>query len=273
MFMYIKRWRNKNGNWKKKRRMIWAFWDDDHISELCEKWVYYDGNYAYARFEELRKRSGEVLFIREYKATTSKDNSNVYIDIDKLEIIKDFSIRDKTTAKTKDMLDKINNKKSMINKTNEGPAKVKAKVAKKVELMYGAMVELQDEIYSDDSWLRLVELDKVDAVIEEAFNVVWKVLWESKSRINPETIEIHKDKDIDGYVSKFTDLINHKIGQVNRMCEELDQVMGEIKNEIDKIDEKIHKVSEVDNETLHWIDDKLNNIMTSSTKKLRLILV
>ena len=57
------------------------------------------------------------------------------------------------------------------------------------------------------------------------------------------------------------------------MCEELDQVMGEIKNEIDKIDEKIHKVSEVDNETLHWIDDKLNNIMTSSTKKLRLILV
>ena len=273
MFMYIKRWRNKNGNWKKKRRMIWAFQDDDHISELCEKWVYYDGNYAYTRFEELRKRSGEVLFVREYKATTSKDNSNVYIDIDKLEIIKDFSIRDKTTAKTKDMLDKINNKKSMINKTNEGLAKVKAKVAKKVELMYEAMVELQDQIYSDGSWLRLAELDKIDAIIEEAFNVVWKVLWESKSRINPETIEIHKDKDIDGYVSEFTDLINHKIGQVNRMCEELDQVMGEIKNEIDKIDEKIHKVSEVDNETLHWIDDKLNNIMTSSTKKLRLILV
>ena len=86
-------------------------------------------------------------------------------------------------------------------------------------------------------------------------------------------IEIDKHKDIDGYVSELTDLINHKIGQVNRMCEELDQVMGEIKNEIDKIDEKIHKVSEVDNETLHWIDDKLNNIMTSSTKKLRLILV
>ena len=160
MFMYIKRWRNKNGNWKKKRRMVWAFWDDDHISELCEKWVYYDGKYAYTRFEELRKRSGEVLFTREYKATTSKDYSNVYIDIDKLQIIKNFSIRDKTTAKTKDMLDKINNKKGMINKTNEGLAKVKAKLAKKVELMYEAMVELQDEIYSDDSWLRLVELDR-----------------------------------------------------------------------------------------------------------------
>ena len=150
----------------------------------------------------------------------------------------------------------------MINKTNEGLAKVKAEVAKKVELIYEAMVELQDEIYSDDSWLRLVELDKIDAIIEEAFNVVWKVLWENKSRINPETIEIDKHKDIDGYVSELTDLINCKIGQVNRMCKELDQVMGEIKNETDKIDEKIHKVSEVDNDTLHWIDDKLNNIMT-----------
>ena len=36
------------------------------------------------------------------------------------------------------------------------------------------MSELQDEIYSDDSWLRLVELNKIDAIIDEALNVVWK---------------------------------------------------------------------------------------------------
>ena len=72
MFMYIKRWRNKNDNWKKKRRIVWAFWDDDHISELCEKWVYYDGNYAYTRFEELRKRSGEVLFTRDIRQLHQK---------------------------------------------------------------------------------------------------------------------------------------------------------------------------------------------------------
>ena len=42
------------------------------------------------------------------------------------------------------------------------------------------MGELQDEIYSDDSWLRLVELDKIDAIIEEAFNIVWKVLYKNK---------------------------------------------------------------------------------------------
>ena len=108
----------------------------------------------------------------------------------------------------------------------------------------------------------------MDAIIEEAFNVVWKVLWENKNRINLEMIEIDKHKDIDGYVSELTNLINHKIGQVNRMCEELDHVMSEIKNETDKIDEKIHKVREMDDDTLHWIDDKLNNIMTRSRRKV-----
>ena len=156
MFRYSKRWKDKKGN-QKKRRIVWAFWDDDHISELCEKWVYYDGNYAYTRFEELRKCSGEVLFTREYKATASKDNSNVYIDIDKLQMFKDFSIKDKATIKTKNILDKINNKISAINKTNEGLVKLKAEVTKKVELIYEIICKLQDKIYSDDLWLRLVE--------------------------------------------------------------------------------------------------------------------
>ena len=33
-----------------------------------------------------------------------------------------------------------------------------------------------------------------------------------------------------------------------------------------QIDEKIHKVSEMDNDILHWIDDKLNNIMIRSRR-------
>ena len=262
MFMYIKQWRNKKGNQKKKRRIVWAFWDDDHISELCKKWVYYDDNYAYTRFEELRECSGEVLFTREYKATASKDNSDTYIDIDEMQLFKDFSVKDKTPTKTKDMLDKINNKISAINKTNDGLAKVKTEVAKKVELINEAIVELQEEIYSDNSRLRLVELDKIDATIEEVFNVVWKVLWENKKGTNSNMIDIDKHKDIDGCVSELTHLINHRIEQVKRMCEELDQVMSEIKNGTDKTDEKIHKVSEMDNDTLYLIDDKLNNIMT-----------
>ena len=72
VFKHSKRARDKKGNWK-KRRIVWVFWDDDHLSELCEKWIYYNNNYAYTRFEELRTRSGEVLFTREHKATISKD--------------------------------------------------------------------------------------------------------------------------------------------------------------------------------------------------------
>ena len=57
------------------------------------------------------------------------------------------------------------------------------------------------------------------------------------------------------------------------MCGVIDQVMSKIKIETNMIDEKIYKVSEMDNDTLHWIDDRLNNIMTRSRKKLRWIVV
>ena len=145
-------------------------------------------------------------------------------------------------------------------------------MTKKLNLICGVMVELQDEVYSDESWLRLVELDKIDAIIDEAIDIVWNTFYE-KNRINPETIEIDKHKNIDGYVNELTDLINHRIEQVNRMHREIDNVTSEIKNETDKIDEKIHNVSEMDNDTLHWIDGRLNNIMTRSRKKLRWIVV
>ena len=109
----------------------------------------------------------------------------------------------KIKFKTKDMLDKINNKISAINKTNEGLAKIKADLTKKLNLIYEVMTELQDEIYSDDSWLRLVESDTIDAITEEEFNIVWKALYEKKNRINAEMIMIVKHKDIDGYVSEL----------------------------------------------------------------------
>ena len=63
----------ENGDWR-KRQILWVFWNDNYISELCDKWIYKDGNTAYTRFEELRTRSGEVLFTNEHKATLSNEN-------------------------------------------------------------------------------------------------------------------------------------------------------------------------------------------------------
>ena len=124
--------------------------------------------------------------------------------------------KNKTTLKTKtedkDRLDKIDNKISAINKLNEGLAKVKADVTKKIELIYESIYELQDDIYRDNTWLILVQLDKIDAIIDGALNVIWKVLYGNKNRIIPKMIMIDKNKDIDGYVSKLTDVMNNKIG-------------------------------------------------------------
>ena len=179
----------------------------------------------------------------------------------------------KTETDTKKiMLDKINTKISVINKLNEGLAKVKADVIKKVELIYEGICELQDEIYSDDSWLRLLELNKIDAIIDKTLNVVWNAIC-GKNRINPEKIKIDKHKDIDGYVSKLTDVINNKTELLNRMCRTIDHVMSEIKNETNMIDEKIYKVSEMDKDTLHLINDKLKEIINQSRKNLSKIVV
>ena len=215
-------------------------------------------------------------------------------------MFKDFSTRDKTTFKTKtrtmtkdknktrtedknkattetntdnkDLLDKINNKIGLISKFDKCLAKLKVKTTKKVELIYEAIHELQDEIYSDDSWLRLVELNNIDAIIDEALNVVWNWIC-GKNRISPEKINIDKQKGIDGYVSKFTDVIKNKIELVNRMCESIYHVMSERKNETNMIDEKIRKVSEMDNDTLHFISNKLKKFMIQSRRKIEKIVV
>ena len=94
-----------------------------------------------------------------------------------------------------------------------------------------------------------------------------------ENRISPEEIKIDKHKDIGGYVSKLTDVLNNKIEFVNRMVGVIDHVMSEIKNETNMIDEKIHKVSEMDNDTQHLTNDKLKKIMNQSRKNIEKIVV
>ena len=71
----------------------------------------------------------------------------------------------------------------------------------------------------------------------------------------------------------MTDVINNKIELVNRMDGAIDQVMSKIKNKTNMIDEKIHRVSEMDNDTQHLINDKLKEIMKQSRKNLEKIVV
>ena len=77
----------------------------------------------------------------------------------------------KTKTEDKDMLDKINNKISTINETSTILAKIMDELNNKIKLIYESMCELHDDVYSDDSCLKLVELNKIDAIIDDALNV------------------------------------------------------------------------------------------------------
>ena len=88
-----------------------------------------------------------------------------------------------------------------------------------------------------------------------------------KNRKSSKMIDINKHKDIDEYVSKLTNIINNKIKLTNIMSVRIDRVMCNIKNKTNMVNEKIHEASEMDNDTLHLIDDNLNQIMTYLRKR------
>ena len=53
------------------------------------------------------------------------------------------------------------------------------------------MKELKDDLY-DDSWLRLAELNKINALLDESLDYVWKMVY----GVNREKYEIDSiDKD------------------------------------------------------------------------------
>ena len=95
----------------------------------------------------------------------------------------------------------------------------------------------------------------------------------TKNRTNSNMINIDKYKGIDGYVSKLNDVINSKIELLNRVGDLIDHIISWIKNRTNMIDEKIYKVSEMDNDTLHLINNKLKEIMSQSKQNLKKILV
>ena len=98
------------------------------------------------------------------------------------------------------------------------------------------MNELQDEIHDDDSWLRLVELNKINTLLDESLGYIWKMIF-LENREKHEKINIDKDKDMDGYVSMYSDIINDKLELVNRIGGLLDGIMVEVQNVEDMVRE------------------------------------
>ena len=84
-------------NWG-KRRITWIFWGS-HVSEVCKKWIHGDDNYAYTRFEGFSTCTAEVRFTNKHKTVFSEKEVRRYIDINDLEIFRDFYGDSKTVFK------------------------------------------------------------------------------------------------------------------------------------------------------------------------------
>ena len=91
--------------------------------------------------------------------------------------------------------------------------------------------DLQDEIFSDNTQLMLFELNKINKLADESLDYVWNMLY-GKNRENDEIndINIYKDKDIDGYMSKYIKIINDKPEVINRLDELLDSIVNQLQN-------------------------------------------
>ena len=63
-----------------------------------------------------------------------------------------------------------------------------------------------------------------------------------ENREKHEKIDIDKDKDIDGYVSKYADIINAKLELVNRIGELLYNLMADVQNVVDMVRETDNKI-------------------------------
>ena len=181
-------------------------------------------------------------------------------------------LRDNDKTKTLDntIIDKINSKVDLINKIDKILSEVNIKLTNNVKSIYEAMHEVQDEIYNDP-WLWLVELNKIKDILDDALNVIWYEIYE-KNRISSNIINIDKYNDIDGYVSKLTDVINNEIQLINKIGETINHIRHEINNKTNMVNEIIHKASVMDNDTLHLIDDKLDKIIRQTRKKIKIML-
>ena len=159
---------------------------DDKLKELTDSHIDMDTEDALI---EDKIADGEIKDVIEKIDDTTDDKIEDMIEEEQEDMIEDN--KERTTH-----LDMINKQIDQANLL----ARIRNDFSKNVEKICGLMNELHDEIYSDDSWLRLVELNKINVLIDEALGYVWKTFY-GKNREKHERISIDKYKDIDGYVS------------------------------------------------------------------------
>ena len=86
--------------------------------------------------------------------------------------------------------------------------------------------ELNDEIHDDDQWLVFAQLNKINPLVDELIDRVWLMIYNKKREKNEIiNISVDKDKDIEGYVKIYNEIVADKIEFVNGISELCDNAI------------------------------------------------
>ena len=78
--------------------------------------------------------------------------------------------------------------------------------------------ESNDEIYDDDQWLVFAQLDKINPLVDELIDRVWLMIYNKKREKNEIiNIGVDKDKDTEGYVDIYNEIVDDKLEFVNEI--------------------------------------------------------
>ena len=203
------------------------------MTELYEKWIYSRSNYVYTRFEEFRTCTDEVLFTNEHKAVFTKNTTTSYIDIEDLNMFKDFSNDSKTVFKTKsvtaEIITLINARKdkniddSSLKKIKEHTCTINNLYDTLEKWMYRIDSD-RDKIYDlCDIYYNLTDtqekdntLEKISKIQNNLFDSVWNIVYKKYER-DTDKITTDKNKNIGKYLKelkKITDENNRVIFDV-----------------------------------------------------------
>ena len=243
------------------------------INEIIHKASVMDNDTLYLIDDKLDKT---ITQTRKKIKITFKNNDNTIPK--KTNIKTKYTDEDNTISKN-NIKTEINNKKNLINKINIRLSKAKIKGTNNIKSVYKAKCNLQDEIYLNDTGLRLDELNRIDNIFDDRLNVVWYEIYE-KNRKSSKIINIGKHKNIGKYVSKLEDIIINNKKLVSAMNMKTTRTMCNVKNNTNMVNKIMHKASVMDNDTLHLIDNNLDEIITylnygfkKSEKRLETIVV
>ena len=134
--------------------------------------------------------------------------------------------------------------------------------------------DLQDEILSNGPWLKLFEMNKINVLPDESLDYIWNMIYgKNREKNEIKNIDIDKDKDIDGYISKYIKIINDKSLPVNKLGEILDSVVIELQNVVgtDNYDSLLKEMKSdmlklIKGDTIKKYNDKPSKIFNSIGK-------